>query len=136
MSESNLNPNIQAEIVELERRLDEKRRALGVETVEHDKEVFREVFRQRFDELTKSIQAAADVSGQPTKSVPQKDDVKDVEKKKQVEGLLYVAFEKSIATAIKKAETEGGGYLLDELHDQLVDQYYDKLLEFRKIKQL
>lgn len=49
-----------------------------------------------------------------------------------VQNLVAQALSGSIADAVEKAYRENP-YLLDALHDRLVDEYYDKLLALRKI---
>ena len=72
----------------------------------------------------------------PSVSSSQKDD--DVQKmnedlKEDVRLLVEIAMTKSIGEAIRVAQRAGSPYLLDELHDHLVDDYYDKLVSLRKI---
>ena len=57
------------------------------------------------------------------------------ELEKQVRELVAIALQRSIQHAVKAAERETP-YLLDELHDHLVDDYYEKLVALRKIKNL
>jgi len=49
--------------------------------------------------------------------------------------LVEVALTRTIHEAVKVAES-ATPYLLDELHDHLVDDYYEKLVALRKIKAL
>lgn len=136
MPESQFNEHIEAEIRELEKRLEAKKRQLGVEHEPREKEVFREVFRERFDELAKSIQQGPKPSVNPSNARNEDSGIKDLKKEEEVERLLYAAFEKNPQTAIEEAWKLGGEYLLDELHDRLSNEYYEKLLEFRKIQEL
>ncbi len=125
------------EIAELERRLQKKKEAVGMTDMKNDKEVFKEVFRERFNELADSVRAAGDAQSSPVANTKRDDDVKGVKKEEEMKALLYMAFEKHPKDAIQTAlSLEGGEYLLDELHDRLADQYYDKLLEFQKIKRM
>lgn len=128
--------NPEEEIKELERRLEEKKRALAESGAElpHEKEVFRDVLKEHISD-TRSAQGEVAL---PIAQIPssQKDD--DVKKMKDdlnedVRVLVEIALTKSIGEAIRVAERSGSPYLLDELHDHLVDDYYDKLVSLRKI---
>ena len=45
------------------------------------------------------------------------------------------AFTKGIADAIKEAKKTNDAYFVDLLHDRLADEYYQKLIQARKINQ-
>lgn len=136
MTEQTFPEHLKEEIRELQQRLEAKKRELGETTPSHEREVFQEVFRERFDEIAKSIQAAAPA---PAAAAPQSavrdDSVTDLKKEEEVEKLLYIAFKQSPVEAIRTAHAMGP-FWLDELHDRLADEYYEKLLEFRKVEQL
>lgn len=136
MSEQNFSEHLQAEIKELQARLDAKKRELGTAVHMEERDVFREVFRERFDELTKAIQSASPVPAAPAPQAPLRDDsVKDLKKEEAIEHLIFVAFEKGPGSALTEARTMGD-FWVDELHDRLADEYYEKLLEFRRVQQL
>lgn len=137
MDAMNFQEGAKAEILELERRLQEKKEEAGIVHMENDKEVFKEVFRERFNELADSVRAAGNVQSAHAANTKTDNDVKSVKKEEEMKALLYMAFEKNPKEAIETAlGLEGWEYLLDELHDRLADQYYDKLLEFQKIKRM
>ena len=130
-------PTPEEEIKELERRLEEKKRALTESGAElpHEKEVFRDVLKEHISDV-RSVGGEVVVSATPPVSTSQKDD--DVKKMKEdlkedVRVLVEIAMTKSIGEAIRVAQRAGSPYLLDELHDHLVDDYYDKLVSLRKI---
>lgn len=131
------------EIKELERKLEEKKREIaergGVEPEE--KELFREVLRKHIEEA-RPARPGVSLPVPPAKPSltddlkKKADDIKKQEKReKQVKALIEVALTKSIIQAVRVAE-EASPYLLDELHDHLVDDYYDKLVVLRKLKPL
>ena len=136
MSETNTNERLEAEIKELQERLTAKQKEYGQETHTNERELFREIFRERMDELAMSAKTNVSAPAEPSVSTngAGQNAVKDIQKEEEVKALLYIAFEKSPEDAIRAAQASGNAYLLDELHDRLADQYYDKLLEFRKIK--
>lgn len=132
------------EILELERRLEEKKRELAGKQAElpEEKEILREVLQKQVEE------ARAPAGEEPTGSAPavihiltddlkkQVDEVKQKEKREeQIRHLVELALTKSIKDAVKVAQ-DASPYLLDELHDHLVDDYYEKLVALRKIKKL
>ncbi len=131
----------EAEIKELERKLEQKKRELAEkETVlPTEKEVFREVLREHIAENKSAPQGEPHFNPQPQtqtavdlKKRPD-GDLKKEEREEQIKSLIEVALTKTITEAVKMAEASSP-YLLDELHDRLVDDYYDKLLALRKLK--
>jgi len=56
----------------------------------------------------------------PVVSVPANSD-------SELQELIGIALEKGIGAAVAKARTETP-YLIDALHDELADHYYDKLI--------
>ncbi len=141
LKESIMSP--EQEIQDLERKLEEKKRQL-VEKGESqfsEKEALREVLQEHVEEAKQAL-------SEPTGSVPAvshilTDDlqndvtkVKGKEKREeQLKQLVEVALTKSIKDAVSVAK-KSNPYLLDELHDHLVDDYYDKLIALRRIKKL
>lgn len=130
---------LEAEIGELERRLAEKKseaESKGKEVIP-EKEMFREVVREHINSSrttpsSQKSQAQGALSPQK-QAVPQSKD--DEERKEEIRALIELALTKSIQDAVKIAERESP-YILDELHDHLVDDYYDKLIALRKLKAL
>lgn len=118
------------EIRVLEQRLEEKKRALAEQSgvAKTEKEMFREVVRERMESiLPAQLPAASHVPpAQPSPSnvPPPHNDA--------VQGLVAQALSGNIADAVEKAYRESP-YLMDALHDRLVDEYYDKLVALRKI---
>ena len=120
------------EIRALEQRLEEKKRALAEQgtVARPEKEIFRDVVRERIESVAPAM--VPSVSHVPTpaptagQTAAQDDAVQD---------LVSRALAGSIADAMDKAYRESP-YLVDALHDRLVDEYYDKLLALRKIDAL
>lgn len=143
MAEESKKPeavSAEEEIKELENKLEEKKRELAEkqETLPEEKELFRELLRQHIEQerpilSTKpSSPPAPPVSTVPTPA----DDLKNKEEREaQIRALIEFALTKSLNGAIKMAG-ETSPYLLDELHDHLIDDYYDKLVTLRKLKKL
>ena len=146
-TELNISP--EDEIKELERKLQEKKQQLSEnlqsEALPPEKEVFKEVLQKHIEEervalapaespATGSAPAVTHILSDDTQA--KADEVKKKEtREEQVKGLVEIALTKSIRDAVKVAHGFNP-YLLDELHDHLADDYYDKLLALRKIEKL
>jgi len=127
------------EIKELERKLQEKKRALveqGASGTE-EKEVFREVMREHVEAAMPAPPAggAAPVSHIPPSTAPSQKAAGASRRDDKLRILIERALTRNIADAVDAAYSESP-YLLDELHDRLVDEYYDKLVALRKIDSL
>lgn len=140
------NPTgLEQEIVDIERRLAEKKAALqqaqGEVASESvlDKTVLREVVGEKINEiLPQGLPGSTSVQSQstlpPPISVPPSylsDDLRH-----QVQELVNVAFTKSLAEAIKAVNKLNNPALLDAFHDVLVDQLYDTLVERGKLEKI
>lgn len=135
------------EIKELERKLEEKKRELAEQgkPVGEEKEVFREVLQQHIEAARPALSEPQPQTPQPLKGIAHTladdlkkkvDDVKSkTERDEKIKALLELALTHTIQDAVKVAEA-ASPYLLDELHDHLVDDYYQKLIALRKIKEL
>jgi hypothetical protein len=56
-------------------------------------------------------------------------EIRGMSKKDQLEVLINVALKKGVASSIKIARSLNKAYILDELHDNLVDKLYSELIE-------
>ena len=52
----------------------------------------------------------------------------------EIEALIQIAFEKGIESAIEAAKAKNDPHLLDDFHDALIDRFYQKLMEAKKLK--
>ncbi len=52
----------------------------------------------------------------------------------EIEALVQIAFDKGIVKAIEEAKAKNDPHLLDDFHDALIDQFYQKLVEAGKIE--
>lgn len=134
----NREKTTEEEIRELEKLLLEKKRALEEKGIEKEpKEVFREIFKE-YIQAKKALPPAPVPPALPAVSDAQKrqaDELKQKQRQEQLEHLIGVSFEKGLLDAVTMAETMTP-WLLDELHDRLVDEYYDKLLQSDRLKEL
>lgn len=139
------------EIKELERKLEQKKQELSLGTQApiaagstEEKAVFREVMREHMGEaLPQSTQSASPdsvptappvVTGTLQPSAPQHSDpAQGPIREEKLRVLIERALEGTIQSAVDTAAGESP-YLLDALHDRLTDEYYDKLVQLRKIE--
>lgn len=136
------------EIRALEEKLEQKKKELSEKSdeVSEEKDVLREVLKQHIEEARPSASPSSSLPNfgpSSTQSTPLSDDLKkhadNIKSKEaleeQVRALIEIAMTRSIQDAVKVAEA-ATPYLIDELHDHLVDDYYDKLISLRKLKLL
>ena len=133
------------EIKKLEQQLEQKKREL-TETgaaPKEEKEIFREVLKERIESLKPSAPSVPSVPYAPspptvTPAAPH-DTAADVKKKEEEEQAVRALVEKAMTGTIEDAVKEAqkiSPYMLDELHDHLVDDFYAKLIALRKIKSM
>lgn len=133
------------EIKMLERKIAEKKQALTERGAEmpQEKEILREVLREHIEDLRPGLEkagaSAAPSTGSHTFSGGLKKQAEDEKKREdeeaQIRALVEIALTKTVREAARAAQ-KSSSYLLDELHDHLVNDYYDKLVILRKIKRL
>lgn len=133
------------EIRRLEAQLEAKKRELAEQGMpqREEKEVFKEVLKEHIEQ----IRPVPVPPPPPTTSPPTPSPVTDIvtptpaqvlaeeEREKQLQKLVEMAMTRTIEDAVKQAAAQTP-YLVDELHDRLVDDYYDKLVQLRKMKEL
>ena len=139
----NISP--EEEIKNLEQQLEAKKRELAVAgaPAKEEKEVFREVLKEHIETLRPSAPPAdTTIPSAPLPSIPApapQDAAAEVKKDEANETTVRMLVEKAMTGTIEDAVKEAqkiSPYMLDELHDHLVDDMYDKLVVLRKIKQL
>ena len=142
MPESNQTNERSAEeeIKELERLLAEKKDALGSGSIEKEpKEIFREVMKEYVSAARPAGEVKPPPAPQPVPVPPVPPVADEGARKKQREGQLQVlidlSFEKGIIEAVRLAEVMTP-WILDELHDRLTDEYYEKLVQSERLKDL
>ena len=129
-------PKVHGEIIELEKKLAEKKKELrekeGVE--KHEKEIIKEIIREKIEQPETLGSKPSTI---PLPQVAKK--AKEIEKEskeRQIQLLVDLAFEKGISHAIDVARSLNSPYLLDEFHDILVDELYNKLVEQGKLEKI
>ena len=136
-SKNHLEISPEDEIRLLEAKLAIKKRELEERgEIKHEKEVFREVLKEHIETVRPvtgdTASGVKPVISDSALKTAQK--IKDDEQESQLEHLLQIALGESLLRAVHIAEALGP-YMLDLLHDTLVDKYYDKLVAARRITQ-
>jgi len=146
MSESEFtysNSDLENEIEILSRKLEEKKAELAAQKKSFsERELVKEAIKERMVEKVaipktspstkkaKKIKTVIPVS--PQRKISSQT-LKNFPKEKQLDILVGVAFSASIPEAVLLAEKLKSPYLLDELHDVLVDKFYQELIKRGKI---
>jgi len=94
----------------------------------------KEILKQAVSEEIAKTKISDDNNQQATDSDVQK--MQKETKERQIQLLTGLAFEKGLSRAIEVAKRLDSPYLLDEFHDSLVDELYNKLVQEGKLKQL
>lgn len=121
------------EIKELERLLEEKKKELieRGEEKEH-KEIFKEVFQEKYRQIAGTPVPPPAAPG-VAPATPAKPPVVSKEKETELQSLIQAAFSDGLVAAVNRAKA-ASPWLLDELHDRLADEYYEKLLQAGEIE--
>lgn len=150
-----LNPR--DEVIELEKKLAEKRKEL-INSEKDAREMAQEIVSGEFKkareaepdiekekaeipkiekkEVPTGQGAQATLQQARTASKDEIEKIKTLDKTRQIKVLTDVAFEKGIIYAVSIARNLNNAYILDEFHDQLVNQLYKKLIKKGKLKEI
>ncbi|MCK4524867.1 MAG: hypothetical protein KAU07_00310 [Candidatus Andersenbacteria bacterium] len=140
---NNENINLQ-EIEEMEKKLAEKKAALGFEAESSGIETKEaEITKENVQEhplptVPSSAQTQTTVAAKEDKKNLKKDveELRNLDTAGQVKKLAVLAFEKGISHSIKVARSLNDAYLLDELHDKLIGELHQELVEKGKLKDI
>ena len=144
MAEMTQQLSPEEEIKKLEQQLEQKKRELmqsGAAAPE-EKEVFRQVLKEHIETLrpvAPSIPLTPHVPPPPSTTPTVQDTQTDTQNREINEATVRLLIEKAMTGTIDDAVSEAqkiSPYMVDELHDHLVDDMYDKLIALRKVKQL
>ncbi len=122
----------------IQNRFLQKKEALTRDKLEtvSNKELLGEVVKERIEkgletlppEVAKETPIADHtVPPPPPVSLREEDAVWEVKEKEILQMLVTVALQDSIPKAVLDARKSGNAFLLDKLHDVLVDEYYEQL---------
>lgn len=123
------------EIKELEQLLEEKKKEFFErgEEKEH-KEIFKEVFQEKYRQIA-GTPAPTPTGGGTAFVTPAKPPSVSKEKETALQSLIQGAFSDGLVSAVNQAKLQSP-WLLDELHDRLSDEYYEKLVQAGQIKKM
>lgn len=135
------NSGLHAEIADLEKRLEEKKRLAEISGIEAppEKEVFKEAVKEHIAEKRAQISAglpSSQLQAQQQQAASNTDRLKEMAEQNQLEELKNIAVSKGPLEAVHIAENLKNPRLVDDLHDYLVDELYNHLIETRRIKEL
>ena len=144
MPESQMKMSPEEEIKKLEQQLEQKKKELAGSgnAVPEEKEVFREVLKEHIESLQPVLPQVPLTSHlpPPLSVTPTPQDVDEDRKKRELsDATVRILVEKAMTGTVDDAVKEAqkiSPYMIDELHDHLVDDMYDKLIALRKIRQL
>lgn len=136
--------NVEKEIAILEQKLAEKKASLGKVENFSEKEFVKETIKERMAEtpVFSVPQKTAASTAKGTKATPTPlvatgkvtaQDLRQLSKEKQLDILVGVAMTQSIPESVSLAQATDNPYILDELHDVLVDKFYSELVKRGKI---
>jgi len=119
------------EILELERKLAEKKAELSKEVPMPDRDPEPEGLGEKIEK-----EPAAPAAKSSSKIQDQIKKLKGMKRSDQVKTLCNLAFSQDLDFAIDVAKGLDNAYVLDEFHDSLVDELYDKLVEQGELKKM
>lgn len=140
---NNENINLQ-EIKEMEKKLAERKAAFGLEAESSgietkEAEITKEnVQEQSLPTVPSPTQTQTTAAAKEDKKNLKKDveELRNLDTAGQVKKLAVLAFEKGISHSIKVARSLNDAYLLDELHDKLIGELHQELVEKGKLKDI
>ncbi|MFA5392152.1 MAG: hypothetical protein WC306_00445 [Candidatus Paceibacterota bacterium] len=97
-------------------------------TASEDKELIRETIGERMEESFKNYPPAVEVQKlTPSATLPVSITQDDEEVQGKIDELVVIALKDNIPKAVTTALKTGNAFLIDKLHDTLVDKYYQEL---------
>ena len=97
-------------------------------TVPEDKELIRETIEERIEESLKNYPPAVEIQKSIPAAIPSVSIASDdKEAQQKVDELVAIALKENIPKAVITALKTGNAFLIDKLHDTLVDKYYQQL---------
>lgn len=138
--------NLELEIAKIEKDLAVKRAALEQEKqngnpaeLPTEKETLHEIVGRRIESappLASQPLPVQTVPSVPAPMLPGTPSYMSDELNPRVRTLIDVAFTKSIDKAIIEAKKTRNAALIDAFHDALVDELYQNLIDYRKLKKI
>ncbi|MFY9462036.1 MAG: hypothetical protein WAP51_02445, partial [Candidatus Sungiibacteriota bacterium] len=97
-------------------------------------EVFREAFKEKYSGEFKVAPLQPLPPPPRLPSAKPQDSAARSAREEEIQTLIRVSFEKGVRAAADIAKRENP-WLLDELHDRLIDEYYQKLVQARQVEE-
>ena len=145
MPESTIS-TIEHDIIELERRLEEKKSSLeqeksgtgGAQSGTHrsEKELLHEVVGEKIKEHIPSFQPSLPSSAAPIPAATEPPSYLSQELKDKIQEIIRLVFDKNLEEGIKEAGRSGNPAVIDAFHDILTDELYSQLVEKGKLKKI
>jgi len=95
--------------------------------VPEDKELIRETIEEKIEESLKNYSPSIVTAPTPIITTSVSVDEDEQEAQNKVKELAKIALNDNISKAVTMALKTGNAYLIDKLHDTLVDKYYQTL---------
>jgi hypothetical protein len=128
-----LSNAFQAEIQALEAKLEAKKKEMAASGTEQaEKQIFKTVVREHTGHETPSA-SLNQAGAAPQPGVSASAAALSPADEQKIDDLVSHAFTKGIISAVGEAKKTGIPFLVDMLHDRLADEYYQKLLDARKL---
>lgn len=141
------------EILELEKRLAAKRASLGMEKdvstdlsseawakgealAKAEKPLEQIVGQEKQVSSLAALQSPVSVASPVVQVKEKAGELKRYEKTQQLKGLIDIAFQKGISYAVDVVKEMDNPFLMDELHDVLVDELRKELIERGKLEEI
>lgn len=96
-------------------------------TVPEEKELIRETIEERIEESLKNYPPAVEIQKSSPSGYLFSLSIDDKENEQKINELIDIAFKENIPKAVIMALKTGNAFLIDKLHDTLVDKYYQQL---------
>jgi len=124
------------EILELEKRLAEKKQELSQVIPEKIEKL--EIIKEEPKEPEKLVEkeVVPPTSKLSSKVKDQIKKLKELDRENQIKELCNLSFSEDLDFAVNVAKGLDDAYVLDEFHDALVDELYDKLVEQGELKKI
>ena len=139
MPEQESIQTLEEEIHALEEKLAQRKAAEREGAAREEKEIFHDVLKEHIESAEEDVPKSD--TGIPSlsqhdytaQSRAKTDALGEKEHHEQVEALVEIALTKGILAAVNVARHLRNPHLLDDFHDLLIDEYYEKLVRARKI---
>jgi len=127
--------SVEDEIFDLEKKLAEKRAMLGQEKQKPLEQVIGQE-KAKPQTTTQPATSSAPVSPSQEPAKEKAKELKRYEKTQQLKGLIDIAFQKGVSYAVQVAREMDNPFLLDELHDVMVDELKKELIDRGKLEEI